>query len=110
MQTGSRNGAYQLAGTGGSKIGDELRKILRKRISDGLIPPERTGGHWISTRRTPEPEIDATWKERLECPELLGNHEGRVVGQHDSTGANANGGCAGRHVSNHDAGCRTGNT
>src|SRR6266436_4085306 len=56
----------------------------------GQIPPERSRGPSVSTRRTPKAKIDASGKQRLQRPELLGDHQRRVVRQHDAAGADPN--------------------
>ena len=59
--------------------------------------------------RAPEPKIDATRKQRIECAELLGNLERRVVGQHDPARADADGRGGVADMREHDRGRAPGN-
>ena len=69
--------------------------ILRKLAGiGGEIAPQRTRGELVRARRAPEPEVDAPGVERFKGAELFGNHERRMIGQHDPAGADAYGGRA----------------
>ncbi len=54
-----------------------------------LAPPQRVGGHGIGAGRAADAEIDAAGKQRLQHLEALGDHQRRMVGQHDAAGADA---------------------
>jgi len=56
------------------------------------------GGDLVGPRRTSEPQVDAAWMQGLQRAELLGDHQGRVVGQHDAARADADGRGRGRHM------------
>ena len=53
-------------------------------LLDVLIPFPQISG-------LDQPEIDPTGEERLQRPELLGDDQRRMVGEHDPPGADANG-------------------
>ena len=56
----------------------------------GVLPsPQRVGGDRVGAGRAPEAEIDASGKQRLEHLEALGDHQRRVVRQHDAARADA---------------------
>ena len=50
----------------------------------------------VGARRAADAEVDAAGEERLQGAELLGDHQRRVVGQHDAARADADGGRARR--------------
>ena len=64
----------------------------------------------IGTRRTPEPEIDAAGKQRLQCAELLGDDQRGMVGQHDAASADPDPAGGPGDMGNEDGGCCTGDT
>src|SRR4029453_13668399 len=57
-----------------------------------------------------EPEIDAAGKQRFERAELLGDHEWRMIRQHDAAGANPNCFRSTSNVRHDNAGRGAGNT
>jgi hypothetical protein len=65
----------------------QLQHVLRKRFSGGGIAPHRPHRMLIGTRGAAEAEIDPAVVQRRERAELFGDHERRVVGQHDAAGA-----------------------
>jgi hypothetical protein len=50
----------------------------------------------------PGAQVDAAGEERLQRAELLGDHERRVVGEHDATGTHADRGRAAGGVRDDD--------
>src|SRR5690348_3440772 len=74
------------------EIAHQLDDVLREAIGVRReIAAHRVRGGLIGAGRPAEPQIDAPGKEAFERPELLGDDQRRVVGQHDSTGADADG-------------------
>ena len=64
--------------------------VLRKAVDAGVeVAPQRPCGGHVGARRTAEPEVDAAGMQGGERPELLGDHQRRVVGQHDAARADA---------------------
>ena len=58
-------------------------------------------GEGIGPRRSPKPQVNTPRKQVGQGAELLGNHQRRMVGQHDAAGAHTNAVGAGGHVGNH---------
>ena len=67
-------------------------------VSALSVAPQRQRRDLIAPRRAAESEIDPPRKERLQRAELLGDHQRRVVGQHDAAGADADRRRAAGHV------------
>ncbi len=65
----------------GELIGEALVRV------DGTAVEQHAGGARVATRSAAHPEIDAARIHGLEHLELLGDFEGRVIGQHDASGA-----------------------
>ena len=79
----------------------QLHHIVRKIIAAAFeIAAERLGGAHVGAGRAAEAEIDPSRIERLERAELLGDHQRRMVGQHDAAGAHSDRPGAGRHMRN----------
>ena len=85
---------------------DELLEALQEIVvAAGVLPPPQcVGGDGIGAGRAAQPEIDAAGKQRLEHLEALGDHERRVVRQHDAARAHPH--MSGRrcNLSDHDVG------
>jgi hypothetical protein len=60
----------------------ELEHVLRERLRGLGATPERAHRGLVAARGAAEAEVDATWVQRLERAELLGDRQRRVVGQH----------------------------
>ena len=58
-----------------------------KRSLGARVAPQRHPGPLVGPRRAAEPEVDPARVQRRQRPELLGDHQRRVVGQHDPAGA-----------------------
>ena len=63
----------------------------------------------IGTGRAAQAEVDAARVQRLERAELLGDHQRRMVRQHDATGADPDGRSARSHMGDEHRGGRAGN-
>ena len=64
---------------------EALQEIV---VVAGILPaPQGIGGDRIGARRAPEPEIDASGKQRFEHLESLGDHQRRMIGKHDAAGS-----------------------
>ncbi len=90
-----------------TEIGRQLHHVLRKLArrlrqvlaEGGLHPPVGPG-------RTTQAEIDPTGEQRVERAELLGDHEGIVIGQHDPARPDPDGRSRMADMREHDRGCR----
>ena len=92
VQAGAGHRLDALPGLGRREVAHQLHHVLREPVGVGReIAAERAGGELIGARRAAEPEVDAPRVERLERAELLGDHERRVVRQHDPAGADPDG-------------------
>lgn len=76
-----------LVGAGRRQERLQLEHVLRKIVGGVGRPAQGAQGHLIGAGGAPEAEVDATWKQPRQRSELLGDHIGRMVGQHDPTGA-----------------------
>ena len=102
-RTGNRTD--HLIRLGGTEVIEQLDHILRERILASLeLPAECPCGGRPRPWRTAEAKVDPAGIERFERPELLGDHQWRVVRQHDAAGADADGGGSGGHVADDDRG------
>ena len=95
----SGNGLHQLPGPRIAQVGAHLGEQLGEIVAAlPEITPQRVHGVEVAAGRSPEAEIDAPWIQGRERTELLGDHEGRMVGQHDAAAAHANGRSRARHM------------
>ena len=69
----------------------ELQDVVRERLCAHRVAAERAHGELVGARRPAEAEIDPSRMECLERPELLGDHERRMVREHDPAGADPDG-------------------
>ena len=85
----------------------QFLKTFKKVVALARVLPgaKRVGCYRVGPRCAPEPKIDAAGKQRLQHLETLGDHERRVIGQHHTTGADANFGRHRRDLPDHDLGC-----
>ena len=91
-------------GRGIVQIGDQFQHILGKILDVALQgPAQRQCGALVGARRAAHAQIDAAGKQRRQGAELLGDHQRRMIGQHDAAGADADGGGAARDMADHDA-------
>ena len=75
--------------------------ILRKAVGTHRVAAERADRELVGTGRASETQVDAPRMKRLESPELLGDHDRRVVREHDPTGADADRARPARYVRDH---------
>ena len=101
MRAGAGDGPYPLPWRRLAQKGDELLDILRKRI-DVRGPFEGKRRHLVAAGRAAKPKIDPAREERLECAKLLGDHERRVIREHDPAGADPDRRSSGGDVSDDD--------
>ena len=80
--------------------------VLRERLGGRRIAPQRPLRAAVGARRPAQAEVDAARIQRLERPELLGDHHRRVVGQHDAARADADRRGAAGQVADDDRGRR----
>src|SRR5947209_6919815 len=78
LEAGARHGAHLLSGLRLAEVRLKLHHVAREAVGRGGIATQRLNGETIRARCTAEAEIDAARVERLERPELLGDHERRV--------------------------------
>ena len=78
-----------------------------RRAASGSRRSARAGA-LVGAGRAAEPEIDPAGVQRLQRAELLGDHQRRVVGQHDAAGADADRRRAPGHVADRHRGRRAG--
>ncbi len=91
-----RGGAQPLRDGGRGAAGGQLaqqvqhveqlgREVLGAQALDGAA--QRGGGHRVGARRAADAQVDPARVQRLQHRELLGDHQRRVVRQHDAAGA-----------------------
>ncbi|MNO81095.1 hypothetical protein D3C76_723210 [compost metagenome] len=91
------------------QVAHQLFDIVRKIVSTaGAFTTQGTSGHLVRTRRTPQAQVDTTGIEAFQGAKLLGNHQRRMVGQHDATGTDADGRSATGQVTEQHSGGRAG--
>ena len=99
-------GLHRLAGLRVGEVALQLDDVLRERVGAARVAAQRAHRQLVGARRAAEAEVDAAGVERLERAELLGDHERRVVRQHDAAGADADRLGAAGDVRDHDGGRR----
>ena len=90
------------------KVVPQLDDVPRERVGAHRISPQREHRELVRAGRTAQTEVDPARMQRLERPELLGDHERRMVRQHDPAGPDANRLRPVRDVRDHDRGRRAG--
>src|SRR5579859_4557581 len=76
--------------------------VLRKAIGAGWVAAKGAQRVIVSAGSAAQPEIDASGIERFKRSKLFGDHNGGVVGQHDSARANADGFGAAGNITDDD--------
>ena len=72
------------------EIALQLHHVLREGVGVAVQrPAHRARDALVRSRRAAEAEVDAAGEQRVERAELLGDHQRRVVGQHDAARADA---------------------
>ena len=95
------------AETARPEVADELEEVVGKRV--GALWTTSPQGHHrrpVAAWGAAKPQIDPTRVERLERPELLGDHERGVVRQHDTARTHSDGRGAASDVRDEHGGCR----
>ena len=105
-RTGNR--PHELAGYRFREKALQLLHVLRESIGRHRISTQRAHRWTIGARRATESQIDPSREQRLESPELLGDHERRMVREHDAAGADPDARGAGCDMCDHHGGRRTG--
>ena len=77
----------ELAAEEPDQLGELAREVLVGERLDRA--PQRSGRDPVGARRAADAEVDAAGVQRLEHPELLGDHQWHVVGEHHAAGADA---------------------
>ena len=67
----------------------QLLDVLRERVRAREVPAQRAHRRLVGAGRAAEAEVDPARVERLERPELLRDHERRVVREHHPAGPDA---------------------
>ena len=77
-------GAHRLAGLRRLEIGDQFQHVAWEVVHvAGERAAHSPGGQLVGARRAPDAKVDAPRMQRGQGAELLGDHQGRVVRQHD---------------------------
>jgi hypothetical protein len=105
LRARARHGLDALARRGRREIKKQVLQQLREPIARLRIAAERAGRGLVRTGGPAEPKVDAAGVKRIQCAELLGDDERRVVRQHDAAGTDAQrGGGAGDMADQHRRG------
>ena len=103
------HGDHLLAGLRRAEQGLQFLDVRRKVVvAAQAVAAQGVGGERVGARRAAEAEVDASRIESGEGAELLGDHQRRMVGQHDAAGADANSRGARRQVADQHGGGGTG--
>ncbi|ERB54235.1 hypothetical protein N806_24225 [Rhodococcus sp. P27] len=89
-----------------AEVALKLEYVLREAVRRTRVASQSLHRLLITTGRAAETEIDSTGVQSLEGAELLGDRQRCVVGQHDSTGAEADFAGVRGDVADQNAGCR----
>jgi rhodanese-related sulfurtransferase len=73
-------------------------------VADVLPPAQCDRGHMIGAGRTPDSEVNAARKQRLQHLEALRDGQRRVVGQHHAARPDPHVSCRGGDLPDHDVG------
>ncbi len=83
LETRPGNRADRLILGGRAEEQLQVLHVVRESVGAQRVAAERPGRELIGAGSPTKPEVDAAGVERLERPELLRDHERRVVRQHD---------------------------
>ena len=87
---------------------DQLGHIARELVRGLEIAPQGACGCPVGSGRPTKTQVDAARVQRLQSTELLGDHQRRMVGQHDSARTDADAARARSHMADDDGGCGAG--
>ena len=99
-----RHGADAGVGVDRAKVVDQLHHVFGELVRGFHVAAQRPRRAMIGARRAAKAKVDAVRIKAGQRAELLGNHQGRVVGQHDAARADPNGLGAARDMADHDRG------
>ena len=86
----ARHGAHRLPRLGRVEIVQQFDDVAREGVrAAGQVTAQGLGGQAVRARRAPKAQVDAPGKQGGQRPELLGDDQRRVVGQHDAAGADS---------------------
>ncbi len=106
---GAGEGPHALVGSRVGEVRLELEHVAREVVDRRVEgAAECVGGPLIRAGSPSDAEIDAPRVERRQRAELLGDHQRRVVRQHDAAGADPDGPGACGEVADHDRRGRAG--
>ncbi|MOA11286.1 hypothetical protein D3C78_1312200 [compost metagenome] len=92
MGPGSRHGDDSLIRGTWPEVAHQFRHIFREVVGTaGALAAQRTCGHLVGTGRAPQAQINPARIQAFQGAELLGNHQGCVVGQHHTARTDTNG-------------------
>jgi len=80
----SGDGLHLLTGLKRSEKRLEFLDILGEAVGAGEIAAERAQRELIGAGRESQTQIDSAGVKRLQRSELFGNHQRRVIGQHNA--------------------------
>src|SRR6267143_1424501 len=93
------------------EIPHQLEDIFRKSVwvgNEGSTQRVRSDG--IGSRRAAKSEVNPAWEQRLQRAELLGDHERRVIREHNAASADADRCRPRRDMRDDDGRCRAGDS
>ena len=71
------------------KVSVQLHDVFWETVSLVGVSSQRPHGGGVSSRRAPQPQVDASGIQGFKRPELFRHDEGRMVGEHDAAGTDA---------------------
>ncbi len=84
------------------EVGHQFLQILRERIAAASqVAAQRPGRPLVAAGSAAESQINPAREQRFQGPELLSDHQRRMIGQHHSTGTDADPRRAAGDVCNH---------
>ncbi len=91
LEPGARHGDDLLSRHGRPEVRHQLGHVLREHLGRGGVAAEGTEGDLVGAWSPADAQVDPAREERGQGAELLGDDQGRVVGQHDAAGADPDG-------------------
>ena len=105
-RAGAGRRAHELSRLRLGEVALQLDDVLREGVGARRVASERVNRQLVGAGRTAETEVDPSRMQRLERSELLGDHDRRMVRQHDPARADAHRLRSCRDVRDHDGGRR----